>query len=588
MARRDNSTVGTKLGPKLAMLVTQSVIYAHSRLAHVKHRVAMMVFHAISDEISEEVDVTMGPFIAKLHDQLTPDHPAYPAIHFLHTASGQLKAIAGSGLQISGLLGSISTVMNNELAPSVYGLVGSNPHLLPDVNTILQLAAAQQVSQASAIQAVADQGIDSGWANAMLTITKSWPDIQTGLELVRRGVINTDQVATWAAFNGIDETVTGYLLQLLDNPISPADAALALLRGDITQAQANTIATQNGITEDNFNILVGNTGEPPGLEQLLEAYRRGFIDEATLVKGIEQSRYRNEWIPTLEQLAYQPMSVADAVNATVQNQLDQDDAATIAQQNGLEASAFPVLLATAGEPLSRTEMEELYNRGLVSEDDVIQALRESRLKNKYNDLAFDLHARLLPVSSISAAMRVGAITLDQAVAKTMELGYSQEDATIAVNSGINSKIQQYRDRIAASLITLVEDGILAPADALTSMAQIGYSTEEAQFAVDSASFHLQAKYLGSAVTEVRSKFVSHHITQQAASGSLDSMGIPSAQRDYMLNIWAIEAAANVNVPSGTQIAKALENGVITQDQATQRLEELGYSSGDAAIVLGSE
>lgn len=582
---RDYSTVGTKLAPKVAHLVTQSVIYSHSRLIHLKHRLAMMVFHAISDEISSEVDTTLGPVLAKLHELTPEDHPAYPAIRFLHEGSGQLKALAGTGLQISGLLGAISTVLNNELAPVVYEYVKTNPHILPDASTILQLGAAGLISQGEVTDALAEQGINAGWADGMSRLAKTWPDITTALELVRRKVITPDILAEWAGLNGIDETVVGFLEKLVTNPVSPADAALAVLRGSIGQAQAEAIASEAGLSADSFKILIDNTGEPPGLQQMLEGYRRGFIDEATLVRGIRQSRYRDEWIPLLEKLRFAPMSVADAVSATVQNQLDAARASTIAEQNGLEPGDFTVLLNTAGEPLSRTEMEQLFNRGIVTQQQVNQALRESRVKNKYVDLAFQLHTKIIPIFSIQSALRYGGITDQRAIESLMSEGYSHQDAAAIVNSATKERLKAFRDKVVASTEALYEGNLITSAAASQAITAMGYTADEVTFIVQAAELRRQAKLIDQAVGAVRSKYLAHHITENVASGLLDTIGVPAGQRDELLGVWTLEADAFTRELTPAQIVKAAKTNLITPDDAGARLEALGYSHDDAQLLL---
>jgi uncharacterized protein YoaH (UPF0181 family) len=582
---RDNSTLGTKLAPKVAHLVTQSVIYSHSRLMHLKHKLAMMVFHAISDEISSEVDTTLGPVLAKLHDLTPEDHPAYPAIHFLHTGSGQLKALAGTGLQISGLLGAISTVLNNELAPVVYTYVKSNPHLLPDASTILQMGAAGLLPPAEVADALGQQGINSSWANLMMTLAKTWPDVTTALDLVRRKVITPDILAEWAGLNGVDETVVGYLQHLVTLPVSPADAALALLRSDIGQAEAEAIASESGINAASFNILVGNTGEPPGLQQLLEGYRRGLIDQATLERGIKQSRYRNEWIPLLEKLRFEPMSVADAVNATVQDQLDAGTARTFAEQNGLQPGAFDILLNTAGEPLSRTEMEQLYNRGIVTQQQVNQALRESRVKNKYVDLAFQLHQKIIPIFSIQSALRYGGITDQRAIESLMAEGYSHADAVAIVSSAAKERLKAFRDKVVASAEQLYEDNLITDVAARDTIMSMGFTSDEVDFIIKAAELRRQAKLIESGVNAVRSKFLAHHLSENAASGLLDGLGVPAVQRDQLLAVWILELQAFTRELTPAQIEKAVKLQLITPDDGLARLQRAGYSADDAALLL---
>lgn len=583
--QKHDTALGTKLGPRIALLISRAIVLTHAKLATLKHRIAMSVFHAISDEISEEVDTTLGPLLAKLHDSIDETHPAYPSIHFMHTVSGQLKALAGTGLQISGLLGSISAIMNNELADVVYAYIRLNPHLLPDVSTLLQMNAAALLDDAATADAIAAQGINSGWSQNMMLLAKSYPTVADGLEMMRRGLISRDQFALWCGLNGIPESIVGIYLHMVNNPISVADAALAVLRGNIDQATADALATANGVSLNEFQILVNNTGEPPGLMQLLEAYRRGFIDQATLEQGIRDSRYRNEWIPMLEKLRYEPMSVADAVNATVQNQMDAATARGIADQNGLTPGAFDILLNTAGEPLSPTEMWTLYNRGQVTQDQVYQASRESRLKDKYVPMQFLLHEHTLPIFTIQTALRTGGMDQATALKSITSLGYSAHDAQEIINSASQQRLKTYRDQVVAAAHSLYEDNIIG-ADTVNSItSQMGYTDDETKFITQSSELRREAAITHAAINATRSKYLAHHIDEQIASGLLDSFQVPSQQRDQLLAVWTIEASAYTKSLTEAQIVKAFKDSLITQDDAMSRLQAMGYNETDSTLLI---
>lgn len=576
---------GAKIGPRIAMLVVQAVAFAHVKLHDVKHRLAMAVFHSISDMISGEVHNSLDGIFRKLHEELPEDSPAKASMRFMHTQTGQLQALAGTGAQISGILGSISAIMNNELAPSVYGTIGSNPHLLPDVGTVAQMVATQRIPADMGIQTIADQGISGGWAQQLISLATNFPAMSDSLEMLRRGVITSDQLAAWAALNGIPEDIVGLYLKLETSPISVADAALAVLRGNLTQDQGEAIATENGFTAASFQTIIDNTGEPPGADQLLEAYRRGFINKATLERGILQSRYRNEWIPVIEQLRYSPMSTADAVDAVVQNHLTSDQAASIADQNGLTPGVVDTLIESAGEPLSRTEMSELYNRGLATEAEFTQALDESRLKPKYTAHAFQLRTRILQPSELARAVFNGVLDSKSAIAKTMNVGYSADDATVLVNAEIASKTKSYRDAVVTSIDTLYLDGIISQSDATSGIVAMGYSGTEAALIVQAADFRRQATVITTAVHGVRTKYLGHHITDNQATGYLNSMGLPSAQVTFLMSVWAIERGAYTKLLTEAQIIKAVGDNLITGTDGLNRLVALGYSQGDATLLL---
>jgi hypothetical protein len=319
--------------------------------------------------------------------------------------------------------------------------------------------------------------------------------------------------------------------------------------------------------------------------QLLEGFRRGLIDEATLVRGILESRYRNEWIPMLKELRYQPMSVADAVNASVQNQMSADTARKIADINGLQPGHFDTLAATAGEPLSRTEMEQLFNRGLVTEEQVKQASRESRLKNKYNNLAFELHTRLLPTGTIIDALRYGAITQDRAVGLMMEYGYTKQDSVTAIMAGLGRRLQTYRDEAVRAAATLYQDGIM-PVDDVSKLAEsVGHTAEEVKFIAQSADFKREAHLITTVTNAIKAKYLQHHITESQASGLLDQAGISHVERDFLIRLWKVEHGAFTRVLTPAQIVKAVTKELISPEDGQARLVALGYVAEDADLLL---
>ena len=581
----DHSRWGAKIGTRVAMLVSQSMIFTHSRLASLKHKIAMSVFHAISDEISDEVDVTLGPLIKAMHDAIDETHPAYQSIHFMHTNRGQLKAIAGSSLQASSLLSSIATVMNNELAPVVYAFVQSNPHQLPQVGDVSSMHATGLVTDSEASDVIAANGFNGGWAEKFMDLAYAYPSSDMGLEMLRRGLISDDDMTTILQRGGLPAQYWGQVLELRNSPVSVADAALAVLRGNLSKKDGAVIAAQNGYDLASFNTILDNTGEPPGIMQLLEARRRGFIDEQTLVRGILQSRVRDEWIPTLEKLAFEPLSVADAVNAVVQNHISQADGNRYATENGLQAGDFDILVETAGEPLSRTEMEELYNRGVVTEDQVKQALRESRVKNKYVDLAFQLHRRILPLRTIDSALRYGGLSHQDAIKIVMEQGYTESDANTVIAAGSGQKLQSHKNKVISSAVSLYEDNVITSDQALKIIEGMDATADEAKFILESAEFTRNAHLINAAVSAVKSKYLGHHIKRNQVISDLDALGIPASQRDRLIQVWDIEYGAYSRTLTEAQIVKAVKIKLISPEDGLNRLMDMGYNLVDAGLLL---
>lgn len=576
---------GYRIGPRIAALVSQALIATHKGLASAKHTLAMTVFRSMSDEISHEVDLTIGPVLRMIYEH--PDLPSDLKQHlqFMAHGHGQLKAIVGSSLSGASLLSPLATITANLLNPLVLNAVAAAPNAVPDPGTIADIAAKGFGPRAEMRHAMKGQGFDDAWTDALFESALNYPDMSLIWELLRRGKITLDMAHSMAERLAIPGESMAKIVDLYQAILSPADAALAVLRGNMSQQDGEKTAAMSGVDATDFNILVGNTGEPPGLMQMLEAYRRGFIDKATLEKGILQSRYRNEWVGMLEQLRYSPMPTADAVQAVVQNQISNDDGKRIADANGLEPGHWDALVRLHGEPLSRTEMNQLYNRGLMTAAQVKQGLRESRMKDRYVDLAFALKDRLIPERTIVTLLHHGAINHADAVKRLRDIGYDSKSAELLVKEGTSTKTAGHKELAVGTITALYEDRAISHGAAVAMLEKLKYDKTEADFIIQVADLKAKHRLTQQAISVIRSRYISRHISRDVAIGELDRLSIATDQRDQTMKMWDIEIQVSVKTLTQAQVIHAMKKGIITKEDATARLLGMGYSATDAGIIV---
>lgn len=576
---------GARIGTRVAMLVSQALIHTHAKLLDVKHRLAVMIFNTISNEISDEVDMTIGPLLKRMAADYDENGHVAALTNFMAHGRGQFKAIVGSSAAGQSLLWALGTVISNELAPSSYGIIGTNPHLLPDAGTLAALAAGGHIDHDTGIHGIRQNGLFDYWGNAMIENSRTWPAVTDLADWLNRHLISGDEFMSLAEKAGYSPQVAEQYKVAAFTEVSWQDAATAYLKGTIGLQELYGIASKQGVLSPDVDIYLGTVGEPPGTMDLLEGFRRGFIDQATLQHGIRQSRTRDEWIPLIEQLRFSPMSIADAVNAAVQNHITQAQAEEYAAQNGLEPGHFSVLYETAGAPLSRTELNDLYNRGVIGSDVVLQGLRESRLKDKYGTDAFALRRRLLEPRSLGSAVELGAMDHATAIRKAMEQGYNAEDAAYLVNAASNRKMQSYRDRVVAKAEQYYMDGAMTTEQFTNLVKSLGHSEQEAATIAWSADFEREHRIFTTAVNAIRSKLVSHHIDRGTASARLDGIGMQAQSRDHLLAVWELEASVTTRTLTEAQVIRAVKLGTFTPDQGAERLLQMGYSADDVTVLL---
>lgn len=367
--------------------------------------------------------------------------------------------------------------------------------------------------------------------------------------------------------------------------LSPAELAAAVVKGELPFATAASEARKHGLDEDNFNGLVLITGNPPGPMDLVALWRRGIISGDRLDHGIRQSYVKSEWLDVYHALRHLPISVADSVQAAVQNHLSYSEAVQIADGLGVAREGFDILYANAGNPPGPMELLNLWNRGYISEAEVDQGLRESRLKDKWIGPLKKLAHHKLPMRTITTLLNHGAISDTRAHEALQELGFDPTDAQALIDSSHKAKTQPHKDLSVATIKTLYTDRMIPHDQALADLTKLGYDPPTAAELLDLADAQALQRLRNATITKIRSLFVARHMTALQVSADLDKLGVPHDQRDHMIELWTLERGANVRVLTEAQVVQMGRKKILSVDEVGTRLVEMGYHEDDAALLM---
>lgn len=428
-------------------------------------------------------------------------------------------------------------------------------------------------------------GLDTPHFNQLADSAETRPDVSTLMTLRNLDAIADADVIKALKRHGYNDFWLEPLQKLRRYLLSPADLALANLRGNIDDATMQGYATQLGITPADMQVLIDNTGEPPGPEQLMEALRRGFIDAARFERGIRQSRVRNEWIDVETALAHSPMTTADAVRAVVENYLTSDEGLAIAQQNGLEPQHWPTLVESWGRPLSHEQMLTLFHRRQATLEQVQQAMRESDIKNKYIEQAIELGRRLIPERTIVSALGHGVITHDAALVALQEQGFTDTDAATLIDLGLAQHKSAHKELSRAELVAMYTDSLLTRADAITHLTGLGYSPADATSMLDLADVKSKSGALKALQRGIEAALKAHHLTTAQATAQLERAGMDHAQAAQLIDVWLTQRGSPTRSLSESQIIALGTHALITPEDARSRLLGLGLVQLDADLLL---
>lgn len=185
-----------------------------------------------------------------------------------------------------------------------------------------------------------------------------------------------------------------------------------------------------GVGEERFRALVGEALNAPGVPELLIAWRRGLIDEATFTHGLRKAKLEPRWDAPLKALRDVLLTPSELANARQQGFVTPARQRDEAERQGVDNERAEIQYELSGLPPGPATMQEAVNRGLTDRATFDQAIREGHTKTKYTELLWSLKRRILsPVDYINGRLR-GWITDAEMYAGTAQHGLDRADTDL--------------------------------------------------------------------------------------------------------------------------------------------------------------
>ena len=326
----------------------------------------------------------------------------------------------------------------------------------------------------------------------------------------------------------------------------------------IPQSSLDTLAefAAQGIDPERARVLVADTGLPLALGEMLQLYNRGEVTATDVKVSVAESNVRNEYMDVALNLARRLLTPHEYAEAELRGQVA--DGSKGAALSGLDPADYKILFGILGRPLNIHQVTTGLARG-----------------GKYNANATDYSA--VPAGPYRDAIRRSAIRPEFA-----ELDYANR---YTYPSGFQIKSEAADLGEAQTEQLLLEVG-WSPKWAKT------FATKWAGGTTAGGDKHV-AKAQTQLWTTTHSSYKGYEISDATATAALEAAGVAAASTPAVLALWKQERDLIRKQLSATQIKKAWAEQVVdpalgaplTQQQAVQRLMELGYDADDAAVFL---
>jgi len=368
-------------------------------------------------------------------------------------------------------------------------------------------------------------------------------------------------------------------------PLSPADLADMVERNIVDQPSAAAIAAESGMRADYFDLLVKDTGEPYGVMDALRLWREGRISDEELSVVVYYSRVRNQFLGDIHKLAYVSMSAADALELALKEIIPNDQAKALFVQAGGFEEQFDELLAGAGNPPGVEATLNLWNHGLVDEEQVDVTIAHSRINPMFTDQVKLLRHHFLGAFQIHQALAAGSIDTDTATEWLIADGYSAAQAAAFAAAGSASRPTAPGHLSATMIGELYQAKYLSRDQATQALENLKWPADDIPMFLELADARRALTLTNTGVRRVATAYLAKRLTDEEATRDLDALQVPGEAIAHYLATWKIERSTEIRMLTAAQVGALAKKGFVTENDALLRWVAMGYSTEDAGLLL---
>lgn len=395
--------------------------------------------------------------------------------------------------------------------------------------------------------------------------------------------------------------------------VAPAEAALAAHRRYIDWQAYYGIAQRHGLNGDQAGILRAVTEIRPAPQELLRAVQLGLASPETARTGLKRHGYSDGDIGMLEALAEWVPSPMDIVTLAGREAFEDDQAAllgldaeydtvdwTLAERAGLHEPWRRYYWRAHWQPVSPIQLLEMYQRGIVSDDQLDAGLKAQEYTPLWREKLRQLSYNVLTRVDTQRMHELGILDRAGVVQSYRDQGYSPDDADRMADFTVMLKLENDRqtlDKLAGrtrtELLDAYRQGTMGRDDAGRLIAGLGYPAEDIAVWLAEADVDRERVRIDALRDALKPLYVNGHISELTLRDRLRDGGIDTREQDWLIEAWRVtrenrdltEAERRQRDLTRAEVLRAYRERVMGQPEAHRMLMAMGYDEPEAHTLL---
>lgn len=336
--------------------------------------------------------------------------------------------------------------------------------------------------------------------------------------------------------------------------------------------------------------------------------RMHAIPRDVLRERLANTGFRDSDIDLIEKIDRTLLSVQELQGAYLYNILSEDEIRSYLDQLGYEPDDANVIIETyltkaetAGGNQLRAVAQRGYLDGHISEAQYRDILKQVNVPDKSIDaeieasnLAKSFGRIQLNASAIKQLVVDGLVNDVQARQRLLDIGYTEEDANLLISEWHTAKKLAHTGLNENKILSYLISGVLEPAEAYDRLVSLGITPTDATFLIQhpSAAKPVRERQLSEAT--VIAAMIDGILTQDQAEQKLVALNLSIADARLYIQEALVKqrrgpkARQAKKLLSEASIIEAFKLGLARDTWAERELEVIGYSTDDAQLLVTIE
>jgi hypothetical protein len=450
-------------------------------------------------------------------------------------------------------------------------------------------------------------GLSAVWAGKWRDSQYQYPSISTILELLRRKLINNDTAKAWLTRQAVPSVAHDLLISLKQQLLDVNSLARAAVFGVKSFADMSSYAELLGLSRDDFALLTETTYRYPDFATILELFWRGLIDERTARAFLKRLGYKDDVANALFGLRESLPSTSDLITMVVREAFvpemvtpAPDIFAKYMAMRGFSKEWADRYWTAHWRPIGLEQAYDNVRRGLHDKDWLRNVLKIQDVHPMWWDDIINVMYNPPSIRELGYGWDVGVYTKDDIVKYRMWGGLSPEDAKKSAEAMVAYRTEAERNAVRTELMYAYGQGRIDRSEFELALKELKTPQDAIDYWLRRGDLYKERLAWEPPQTESRS------ITRADATWAfMHGLRDENWLRQVLKNIGYSDDAVELYVAVAkkkleeesrppeepqpkrltlSQIENAYWLGLISEDEAIRRIENLGYSAADARIV----